>query len=150
MNSTYNLPKAFGCLLICVALLHLFVFGLICFLDHAPTEQPVTAESRVLVTAAHLGEIEGYSQLYADDATDFAVHLKEEYTSERVAVGDKVTLVGTDATVTTVSDMEFSVSVNNISKITPGVSGSPVYSGKEPVGFISGWDGTGNLRCIFY
>lgn len=150
MNSTYNLPKAFGCLLICVALLHLFVFGLICFLDHAPTEQPVTAESRVLVTAAHLGEIEGYSKLYADDATDFAVHLKEGYTSGRVAVGDKVTLVGTDATVTTVSDMEFSVSVNNISKITPGVSGSPVYSGKEPVGFISGWDGTGNLRCIFY
>lgn len=150
MNSTYNLPKAFGCLLICVALLHLFVFGLICFLDHAPTEQPVTAESRVLVTAAHLGEIEGYRLVYSDADSDYAVHVCVGYVADKVRTGDRVSLVGTTGVVDSVSDTEFTVSVKNISKITPGVSGSPIYLGKEPVGFISGWNGDGTLRCIFY
>lgn len=150
MNSTYNLPKAFGCLLICVALLHLFVFGLIGFINFFFPGQAASAESRVLVTAAHLGEIDGYRLVYSDADSDYAVHVCVGYVADKVRTGDRVSLVGTTGVVDSVSDTEFTVSVKNISKITPGVSGSPIYLGKEPVGFISGWNGDGTLRCIFY
>lgn len=106
--------------------------------------------SRTLVTAAHLGEIDGYTCVYTDTDTDFAIYVKQNYCAEGLAVGDSVALVGTSGTVVSTTPVEFAVQVENISQIVPGVSGKPVYLRGEPVGFISGWNGAGALRCIFY
>ena len=105
---------------------------------------------RTLVTAAHLGEIDGYTQVYVDEDTDFAIYVKEGYIAEGLSLSDVVPLAGTTGTVSSVSGQEFSVVVDDISKIVPGVSGEPVYLNNTPIGFISGWDGHGSLRCIFY
>ena len=106
--------------------------------------------SRTLVTAAHLGDIEGYECVWVDEKTDFAVYIKTDYVAEGLSLGDTVSLAGTTAVVKEVSDQEFLVEVENTSKIVPGVSDSPVYLDDVPIGFISGWSGTGTLRCIFY
>lgn len=103
-----------------------------------------------MVTAAHLGEVDGYTQVYVDEDTDFAIYVKEEYIAEGLSLSDVVSLAGTTGTVSSVSRQEFSVVVDDISKIVPGVSGEPVYLNNAPIGFISGWDGRGSLRCIFY
>lgn len=117
------------------------------FLEEVPE---LDASSRTLITAAHLGEIEGYLLVYVDEATDFAVYVQQDYTATGVSVGDAVSMVGTSATVISVDAAEFAVEVENISKIVPGVSGKPVYLNDTPIGFISGWNGEGAVRCIFY
>lgn len=109
-----------------------------------------TGARRTLVTAAHLGEVDGHTQVYVDEDTDFAIYVKEDYIAEGLSLSDVVSLAGTTGTVSSVSRQEFSVVVDDISKIVPGVSGEPVYLNNAPIGFISGWDGRGSLRCIFY
>lgn len=116
---------------------------------HLPREGAART-SRTLVTAAHIGEIEGYTLVYSDTETDYAVHVKNSYVATGVSIGDKVRLAGTAGEVASVSDKDFTVAVDNISKIVPGVSGTPVYHLGSSVGFISGWNGDGTLRCIFY
>lgn len=117
------------------------------FVEEVPE---LDASSRTLTTAAHLGEIEGYLRVYVDEATDFAVYVQQDYRATGVVVGDVVSLVGTSATVISVDAAEFAIDVENISKIVPGVSGKPVYLNGTPIGFISGWNGDGAVRCIFY
>lgn len=119
---------------------------LLCAVVH--TYQPYTG--RVMVTADHLGNIPGYTKVYSDPKTDYGVYVKDSYVATGCACGDVVGLVDTIGTVESTKDREFSVKVENISKIVPGVSGSPVYHNGRPIGFISGWDGTGLLRCIYY
>ena len=114
------------------------------------SQEGTATQSRTLVTAAHIGEIEGYTLVYSDTETDYAVHVKNSYVATGVSIGDKVRLAGTAGEVASVSDKDFTVAVDNISKIVPGVSGTPVYHLGSSVGFISGWNGDGTLRCIFY
>lgn len=116
--------------------------------DHVVTGQ--IKESRVLVTAAHLGEIDGYICVYVDEETDYSVHVSKSYASVSLCVGDVVDIVGTRGVVDFVTDKEFSVAVDNASKVVPGVSGSCVYHEYQPVGFVSGWNGSGSIRCIFF
>ena len=87
---------------------------------------------RTLVTAAHLGEVDGYTQVYVDKDTDFAIYVKEDYIAEGLSLSDVVSLAGTTGTVSSVSRQEFSVVVDDISKIVPGVSGEPVYLNNTP------------------
>lgn len=123
---------------------------LICGMLTTENPSPFPATSRTLVTAAHLGEITGYQRVYVDESTDYAIHVRKEYAVGTLNVGTKVTLAETVGTVVSVSPQEFSVSIENVSKIVPGVSGTPVFLDTVPIGFISGWDGVGALRCIFY
>lgn len=113
-------------------------------------QEDADTTSRTLVTAAHIGEIEGYTLVYSDTETDYAVHVKNSYVATGLSIGDKVRLAGTAGEVASISDKDFTVAVDNISKIVPGVSGTPVYHLGSSVGFISGWNGDGTLRCIFY
>lgn len=136
---------------ITIALLSLtvIVVGAFCLLSgEEGTVLPTT--SRTLVTAAHLGDIEGYERVWVDEETDFAVYIKTDYVAGGLSLGDIVSVAGTTAVVKDVSNQEFFVEVENTSKIVPGVSGYPVYLDGTPIGFISGWSGTGTLRCIFY
>ena len=105
---------------------------------------------RVVVSAAHLESIDGYTQVYSDSETDYAVYVNDDYRATTLSIGDKVTLADTTGIVVSVYAKEFAVDVDNISKIVPGVSGDPVYCRSNSVGFISGWNGEGALRCIFY
>ena len=144
------------CLGAIATLLVLFaaIFGLVCAIYMFNTDMkspPIeSGTQRTLVTAAHLGEIDGYTQVYVDEDTDFAIYVKEDYIAEGLSLSDVVSLAGTTGTVSSVSWQEFSVVVDDISKIVPGVSGEPVCLNNTPIGFISGWDGHGSLRCIFY
>ena len=88
--------------------------------------------------------------MFVDEETDYALYVQENYIASGLSVGDVVSLAGTTGTVGSVSEAEFSVVVDNVSKIVPGVSGEPVCFDSTPVGFISGWDGQGAIRCIFY
>lgn len=108
------------------------------------------ASSRVLVTAAHLGEVKGYTCIYSDTETDVGIYLKEGYRASAPPIGAEVTYLETKGWVHMVSDGEFIMEPLNIETIIPGVSGTPVYYKGEPLGFISGWDGNGRVRCIFY
>lgn len=126
------------------------VAGLGFTLLSTPNESTTPVSSRTLVTAAHLGDIEGYECVFVDEETDYAIYVQENYIADGLSLGDVVSLVGTTGTVDSISDTEFSVVVDNVSKIVPGVSGEPVYLDSKPVGFISGWNGQGAIRCIFY
>lgn len=137
----YNIP--------CTLLVFVSVAGLVMALLRFNELATQPASSRTLVTAAHLGDIDGYEQVYVDEETDFAIYVKEGYIAEGLSQGDVVSLAGTTGIVDSVSDKEFSVVVDDISKIVPGVSGEPVFINNTPVGFISGWS-SGSLRCIFY
>lgn len=137
----YNIP--------CTLLVFVSVAGLVMALLRFNELATQPASSRALVTAAHLGDIDGYEQVYVDEETDFAIYVKEGYIAEGLSQGDVVSLAGTTGIVDSVSDKEFSVVVDDISKIVPGVSGEPVFINNTPVGFISGWS-SGSLRCIFY
>ena len=130
----YNIP--------CTLLVFVSVAGLVMALLRFNELATQPASSRALVTAAHLGDIDGYEQVYVDEETDFAIYVKEGYIAEGLSQGDVVSLAGTTGIVD-------SVVVDDISKIVPGVSGEPVFINNTPVGFISGWS-SGSLRCIFY
>ena len=99
---------------------------------------------RTLVTAAHLGEIDGYTQVYVDEDTDFAIYVKEGYIAEGLSLSDVVSLAGTTGTVSSVSGQEFSVVVDDISKIVPGCRVSLYTSIIPPLD--SSVDGMGMVR----
>lgn len=131
-----------------VAALILVVTALVANLLYSGQEQDPSAY-RVIVTAAHLGRLAGYTKVYEDTETDYAVHVKNTYYSGRAAVGDRVEFAGTYGTVASVLAKEFRVEVSDISKVVPGVSGTPVYNKRDPIGYVSGWS-DGQIRCIFY
>ena len=108
------------------------------------------ASSRVLVTASHIGEVSGYTCVYSDADSDVAVHLKDGYKAVHPPISAEVTYLETKGYIYSVSDSEFIMEPINIETIIPGVSGTPVYYKGVPIGFISGWDGHGRVRCIFY
>ena len=112
---------------------------------------PLT-DTRTVVTAAHLKEeMVGYHQVYIDEGEDYAVFVADAYTPIIAPeVGDTVYLCGTSGVVNGRSDTSFSVDVENTSMIIPGVSGTLVRYNDTYVGFVSGWDGSGNLKCIFF
>ena len=84
------------CLGVIATLLVLFtaIFGLVCAISMFYTDvKSLPIESgtqRTLVTAAHLGEIDGYTQVYVDEDTDFAIGVKE------VGYGDEYWLLYPD------------------------------------------------------
>lgn len=125
------------------------MIGAVCCMSGV-VKEPLPVDRRTLVTAAHLGQIAGYTKVYEDTSSDYAVYVKDSYCAEGLASGARVTLAGTSGNVAAVSETEFTVSVDNISKIVPGVSGTSVYYDGTPIGFISGWSGDGTVRCIFY
>lgn len=126
-----------------------WIFSILLLASCAKQDASLSSE-RTLITAAHLGEIEGYTCVWSDPDTDYAIYVAEDYIATSLKVGDKVSLAHTTGKVDTVSNEEFSVVVDDIAKIVPGVSGTPVCLEDVPVGFISGWNGSGALRCIFY
>lgn len=138
------------CDVLCILIGLIGVVGLSIALFVFKQKPSIPVSSRTLVTAAHLGDIDGYECVFVDKDTDYAIYVQENYIAHGLSVGDVVSLVGTTGTVDSVSEAEFSVVVDNVSKIVPGVSGEPVYSNSVPVGFISGWNGQGAIRCIFY
>lgn len=138
------------CDVLCILIGLIGVVGLSLALFAFKQKPSIPVSSRTLVTAAHLGDIDGYECVFVDEETDYAIYVQENYIANGLSVGDVVSLAGTTGTVGSVSEAEFSVVVDNVSKIVPGVSGEPVCLDSTPVGFISGWDGQGAIRCIFY
>lgn len=108
--------------------------------------------TRTVVTAAHLEEeMRGYQKVYVDEESDYAVYVEDAYCPIiSPKVGKTVYFCGTSGKVTSVSDTTFSVKVENTSMIVPGVSGSLVAYNDIYIGYVSGWDGEGHLKCIFY
>ncbi len=106
--------------------------------------------SRVLVTAAHIGEIGGYTCIYSDSESDVGIYLKDGYKASAPPVGAEVTFLDSKGWIRETSDGEFAVEPINREKIVPGVSGTVVYYKEVPIGFISGWNGRGFVRCIFF
>ena len=138
------------CDVLCILIGLIGVVGFLLALFGFSQKPSIPVSSRTLVTAAHLGDIDGYECVFVDEETDYAIYVQENYIANGLSVGDVVSLAGTTGTVGSVSEAEFSVVVDNVSKIVPGVSGEPVCFDSTPVGFISGWDGQGAIRCIFY
>lgn len=108
------------------------------------------ATSRVLVTAAHLGDIDGYTCVYSDADTDVGIYLKDGYIANAPLVGERVQYLGSFGYVREVHNGEIAVECDDTQYIVPGVSGSPVYYEGVPIGFISGWNGHGLLRVVLY
>lgn len=106
--------------------------------------------SRVLVTAAHLGDITGYTCVYSDAETDIGIYLKDGYKATAPAVGARVTWGNFHGEVKEVYDGEFLMQPADTEMVFPGSSGTPVLYKGVPIGFISGWNGNGLVRCIFY
>lgn len=106
--------------------------------------------SRVLVTAAHLGDIAGYTCVYSDDATDIGIYLKDGYVATAPPVGARVEWMNYYGTVEQVYDGEFLIKPHDTEMVYPGLSGTPVTYRYKQIGYISGWNGDGLVRCIFY
>ena len=112
--------------------------------------EPFEASSRVLVSADHLGEIPGYTKVYSEEATDTAIYIRDDYSATAPPVGAILGFNGHQGTLVSSTAREFIMAPDELIHIYPGVSGSPVYYQDTPIGFISGWNGDGNVRCIFY
>lgn len=122
-------------------------FGVVSLVKPQVEFQP---SSRVLVTAAHLGELEGYTCIYTDDASDIGVYLREGYVASAPPISSEVTFLNSKGWVRFVSNSEFLIEPIDAELIVHGVSGSTVYYKDKPIGYISGWNGNGLVRCIFY
>lgn len=126
----------------------LAVIGTLAVMKHV--QVPYTASSRVLITAAHLDDIAGYTRVFTDEDNDYSVFVQDDYRATRLPSGVEVTYLNSRGVIEECSATMFFVRPSNINAIVPGVSGSPVYYRDIPIGFISGWDGSGRVRCIFY
>lgn len=127
-----------------ILLFTIYVFGVVHDkVDFEPS-------SRVLVTAAHLGDIRGYTCVHSDADSDVGIYLKEGYKASAPPISAEVTYLETKGYVREVSDEEFIMEPLDIETIIPGVSGTPIYYDGKPIGYISGWNGHGLVRCIFY
>lgn len=104
---------------------------------------------RVYITAAHVGTLPGLTCVYADTSLDYAIHLHDSV-STHILVGDIASFCNTQGHVNEIGTYDFTVVVENPSYIVPGVSGSTVTVDGIAVGFVSGWNGDGTLRCVFY
>lgn len=132
----------------------IFVVVLICFLfiwGYTPDSEAYTVSSRVLTTAAHLGELDGYELVYVDEEADYAVHVKKDYVASQLSVGDEVQYLDKySATVSETHGQDFIIQPDVRETILPGTSGEVVSYNGIPVGYISGWDGQGGVRCIYF
>lgn len=123
---------------------------LLCGLKYLREEAAFEPTSRVFVTAAHIGDIRGYTCVYSDADTDVGIYLKNWYKASAPPIGAEVTYLETKGYIREVSAGEFVMEPLNIETIIPGVSGTPIYYKGVPIGYISGWNGHGLVRCIFY
>lgn len=123
---------------------------LLCGLKYLREEAAFEPTSRVVVTAAHIGDIRGYTCVYSDADTDVGIYLKNWYKASAPPISAEVTYLETKGYIREVSAGEFVMEPLNIETIIPGVSGTPIYYKGVPIGYISGWNGHGLVRCIFY
>ena len=123
---------------------------LLCGLKYLREEAAFEPTSRVFVTAAHIGDIRGYTCVYSDADTDVGIYLKNWYKASAPPISAEVTYLETKGYIREVSAGEFVMEPLNIETIVPGVSGTPIYYKGVPIGYISGWNGHGLVRCIFY
>lgn len=123
---------------------------LLCGLKYLREEATFEPTSRVFVTAAHIGDIRGYTCVYSDADTDVGIYLKNWYKASAPPISAEVTYLETKGYIREVSAGEFVMEPLNIETIVPGVSGTPIYYKGVPIGYISGWNGHGLVRCIFY
>lgn len=123
---------------------------LLCGLKYLREEAAFEPTSRVFVTAAHIGDIRGYTCVYSDADTDVGIYLKNWYKASAPPISAEVTYLETKGYIREVSAGEFVMEPLNIETIIPGVSGTPIYYKGVPIGYISGWNGHGLVRCIFY
>lgn len=123
---------------------------LLCGLKYLREEAAFEPTSRVFVTAAHIGDIRGYTCVYSDADADVGIYLKNWYKASAPPISAEVTYLETKGYIREVSAGEFVMEPLNIETIVPGVSGTPIYYKGVPIGYISGWNGHGLVRCIFY
>ncbi len=101
--------------------------------------------SRVLVTTAKISEMDGYTRVYTDDDSDYAVFVKKSYSSNQLPVNTKVTIGVSTGVVTETHDSYFVVRAN----APQSLPGSVVYADDTAVGFVSGCENN-DVTCTYY
>ncbi len=129
-----------------IAIVVVFVFILVLLIIWMPT--PGTdfyASSRVLVSTARISEMDWYVRVFADENSDYAVFVQQDYVANQLPAGTDV-IVGADVgRITETHDTYFVVSV----KAANSPPGTVVYSGGDAVGFVSSAS-PGFVTCTYY
>lgn len=118
-----------------------------------PRSTPVNTyvpSSRVVISADHIEYMKGYTKVWSDADTDYSVWVINDYHAVAPPNGSELYFNEKRGTLISATDMTFVMKPDNVLDIYPGVSGTPILYESTPIGFISGWNGDGNVLCIFY
>ena len=127
---------------IVLVLILALVLGL--FIDKRQYDGPT---SRVLVTSSKITGLDGYTRVYSDEASDYAVYIRNEYSAAQIPTGWNVQVGALTGTVDETHDSYFIVS--GIQSSTPILPGTAVYYNGVAFGFVSSQTG-GVLTCRYY
>lgn len=137
-------------LLFCSVLLNIRMLttGQIEVVSKEEKNKEIVLNSNILITAAHLPEVEGYSLLYKDEARDTAYYLRDDRQYTTVDFQHVVIDGLGDCVIDEVYSGGFIISVPDKNLINAGLSGSRVKNtdGKE-IGFISALLKNGRIDC---
>lgn len=123
-----------------------FLLGVVGTVLLTPRQQALA--SNVYISAAHLGEIKGYTRVYVDSSRDVAYYIADEKTLSIVSP-QQVNIEGLDdCRIISSTEGAFIVETRSPSNITDGLSGVRVYSKDgEVLGFVVSLKSTGQLEC---
>ena len=106
-------------------------------------------QKNLIISAAHLEKIDGYTKIYTDKDRDVSYYVKDKKDLSVLPVGMKVQAEYLkECTVTNSGPGWFIFSVNNPENITSGMSGNRVKdSSGEDIGFISELVNNKEVKC---
>lgn len=106
--------------------------------------------NNVLITAAHLGNIEGYHLLYEDLKRDVAYYLKNNVELTKVEEDTEVTIEGLEnCKIVKSEEGVFYVTTSTPEQIINGMSGTRVFlRDGTPIGFVDALVKGQQLKCL--
>lgn len=111
-------------------------------------ETKVQLQENVLITAAHLGEVEGYTLLYADEKRDTAYYLRNDRQYTTIDYQHVTHEELGDCIIAEVYSGGFIINVPNPNLIHSGLSGSRILTTQgKPIGFVSALLPNGKIDC---
>lgn len=112
----------------------------------------VKEPSPILISATHLGDIDGYEKVYDVPDTDRSYYINKHYKYSLIDLGTEVAITTSQGIIRgrVVESIEgsFKVSVDDPSLIFNGMSGSRVVWKGEEIGFVS--ELTDSLEVLCY
>lgn len=131
----------------------LIIICSVCTFIPEPKQEMVEPSSIMMETVAHVPEeyYEGYTRVWADEETDRAVYIKDDYVpTPTLKVGDTVMFNGIECTVSSTDTQGVVLDLPETQLAQYGMSGAIVTYKDVPVALVSKAVSTASVYAIYY